>query len=155
MTIGFLRHAEAETAKGSDFERKLTPKGLEQSAKVGKFCLHNGLIPDLIITSPVIRARQTAGIVARALNCDLIEVRWLACGMDPEECLKEVAAFSGKDFVVLVGHEPDFSCAIAAIIGLPDARALKIRKASLTILDLVEPKPGCGQLQFMVPPRLM
>ncbi|MFZ4776745.1 MAG: SixA phosphatase family protein [Terrimicrobiaceae bacterium] len=155
MRIGFLRHAEAEDANGSDFERQLTHKGHEQAAKVGKFCQHHNLVPDLIITSPVVRARQTAGIVAKVLGCDLIEERWLACGMDPEDCLKEIAAFFKKDFVLLVGHEPDFSDAIATIIGLPDPSALKIGKASLTVLELVEPRPGCGQLQFLIPPRLM
>lgn len=59
MTIGFLRHAEAEDGHGSDFGRKLTPKGLEQAAKAGKFFQRNGLLPDLIVTSPVVRARQT------------------------------------------------------------------------------------------------
>ncbi|MCK9588485.1 MAG: phosphoglycerate mutase family protein [Terrimicrobiaceae bacterium] len=155
MTIGFLRHAEAEDGKGSDFDRKLTPKGLDQAAKAGKFCLRNGLLPDLIITSPLVRARQTAGIVAEITGCDLIEGRWLACGMEPADCLREIAVYSHKNFVLLVGHEPDFSSAIAGLLGLPDPSALKIRKASLTVLDLVEPGPGCGQLQFLIPARLM
>ena len=155
MTIGFLRHAEAEDENGSDFERRLTPKGLEQAAKAGKFCERNGFVPDLIITSPVVRARQTAEIVAEATECDLIEEHWLACGMATSDFLREIAAYSRKDFVLLVGHEPDFSGTISEHIGLPDPSALKIRKAALTVLDLAELKPGCGQLQFMVPARLM
>ena len=155
MTIGFLRHAEAEDGHGSDFERRLTPKGLDQAAKSGKFCERNGFVPDLIITSPVVRARQTAEIVAEATGCKLIEGGWLACGMEGGDCLKHIAALSEKNFVLLVGHEPDFSEAIACLIGLPDPSALKIRKASLTVLDLAELNEGCGQLQFMVPARLM
>lgn len=155
MIIGFLRHAEAEDANGSDFDRQLTHKGHEQAAKAGKFCLRHALVPDLIITSPVVRARQTAGIVAKALGCDLIEERWLSCGMEPTDCLREISVFSKKKFLLLVGHEPDFSDAIATLIGLPDPSALKIGKASLTVLNLVEPRPGCGQLQFLIPPRLM
>jgi phosphohistidine phosphatase SixA len=155
MTIGFLRHAEAEDGHGSDFDRKLTPKGLEQAAKAGKFCLRNGLLPDVIITSPVVRARQTAAIIAETTGCDLIEESWLACGMAPADCLGEIAAYSRKDLILLVGHEPDFSSAIAGLLGLPDPSALKIRKTSLTVLDLPEPKFGCGQLQFMIPARLM
>ena len=155
MTIGFLRHAEAEDGKGSDFERRLTPKGLEQAAKAGKFCVHHGLIPELAITSPVVRSRQTAEIVAKATGCDLVEERWLACGMEPADCLREIAAFSHKNFILLVGHEPDFSSTIAMLVGLADPAALKIRKASLTVLDLAEIRPGCGQLQFLIPARLM
>ena len=45
MTIYFLRHAEAEDLAESDFDRKLTPKGLQQAAKVGKFCAGHGLEP--------------------------------------------------------------------------------------------------------------
>jgi len=156
MTIGFLRHAEAEDGAGTDFERRLTPKGIEQAEKVGKFCLRNGLLPDLIVTSPVVRARQTAGIVAGKTGCDLVEERWLACGMDPGDCLREIAAYSQMSFVLLVGHEPDFSEAIARLIGLIDPSCLKIRKAMLAIVDLASTDDeGCGQLQFLIPARLM
>ena len=155
MTIGFLRHAEAESASKSDFDRKLTPKGLDQAERVGKFCLRNGLLPDLLITSPVVRARQTAGIFAKLTGCDLVEENWLACGMSPQNCLKEMGAFLHKDFVLLVGHEPDFSRAIAHLIGLPDSSALNIRKASLTAVEVADFHAGDGRLQFSVPVRLM
>ena len=75
--------------------------------------------------------------------------------MEPADLLKALATCSHKNFILLVGHEPDFSGTISELIGLPDPSALKIRKASLTVLDLAELKPGCGQLQFMVPARLM
>jgi len=155
MTIGFLRHAEAEDPRGSDFERRLTPKGLEQAEKVGKFCLDNGLVPDLTITSPVVRARETARIVTKTLGGDLVEEHWLACGMEPDACLREIRAFAHKEFLLLVGHEPDFSHTIAHLIGLADPSALKIRKASLTLVELAGFEPGSGQLPFSIPARLM
>ena len=155
MTIGFLRHAEAENGTGTDFERRLTPKGIEQAEKVGNFCLRAGFLPDLIVTSPVVRARQTAGIVAEKTGCDLVEGRWLACGMDPGDCLREISAYSQRNFVLLVGHEPDFSEAIARLIGLIDPSCLKIRKATLAIVNLAAMDQGCGQLQFLIPARLM
>ena len=155
MTIGFLRHAEAEDGQGSDYDRKLTPKGIEQAAKAGKFCERHGLVPDLIITSPVVRARQTAKIVAEATGSDLIEERWLACGMETSDFLQEIAAYSHKNFVLLVGHEPDFSEAIGCLIGLIDPSCLKIRKATLAVIDIAAANQGCGQLQFLVPARLM
>jgi len=155
MTIGFLRHAEAEDPRGSDFERQLTAKGLDQAAKVGKFCQDNGIVPDLVIASPVVRTRDTARIVVESLDCDLVEERWLACGMEADTCLREVRAFAHKGFLLLVGHEPDFSHAIAHLIGLADPSALKIRKASLTLVDLAGFEAGSGQLQFSIPVRLM
>ena len=155
MTIGFLRHAEAENASGADFDRKLTPKGLEQAEKAARFCLRNHLLPDLIITSPVMRARQTAVIVAATTGCDLVEESWLSCGMEPGDFLREIAVYSRKDFVLLVGHEPDFSDAISCLVGLIDPTSLKIRKASLTVVEIAAPHQGCGQLQFLIPARLM
>ena len=78
MTIGFLRHAEAEDVAASDFGRRLTTKGLEQAAKVGKFCMRNGFVPDLIITSPVVRARQTAERIATAAEAARAEIAHVA-----------------------------------------------------------------------------
>ncbi len=156
MVVYFLRHADAEPDAENDFARQLTVKGLEQAEKTGKFCLRNGLRPDLIITSPVTRAQQTARIVATKLgNPDLVEEHWLACGMTPDRCLMELRAFAHLSTIMLVGHEPDFGETIAAIVGLPDADGLNIRKSSLSAVDLPDFHPACGSLQFLVPARLM
>lgn len=156
MVAYFLRHADAEPRASSDHERKLTPKGLEQAEKVGKFLLRCGLVPEIILTSPVVRARQTAKIVAKMLGeTDFSEVDWLACGMTSETCLMELKACQEKASVLLVGHEPDFSETIAAMIGLSDTEAIKVRKASLTGVELLNFQAGQGQLHFLVPARLM
>jgi phosphohistidine phosphatase len=156
MIVYFLRHADAEPDAARDFDRKLTPKGLEQAEKAGKFLVRYGLIPSLILASPVIRARQTAKIVSQRLgDAELVESRWLACGMSPESCLRELAVYEHQESLMLVGHEPDFSETIAALVGLPDPNGLNIRKASLTAIDLPTLAPGAGQLQFIVPSRLM
>lgn len=156
MIIYFLRHADAEPDAARDFDRRLTTKGLEQAEKAGKFLVRYGLIPGLILASPVLRARQTAKIVSQRLgDADLVEERWLACGMTPESCLRELAPYATHDSVLLVGHEPDFSETIAALIGLPQPENIHIRKASLTAVDLPALVAGAGQLQFSLPSRLM
>lgn len=155
MLITFLRHAEAEAHASSDFNRRLTPKGIEQAVKAGKFCSRSGLVPEVILSSPVVRARQTADIVAKAVGVEVDEVGWLACGMEPEDCLKQLSGRAEVGSILLVGHEPDFSEAIAHLIGLPEHAVLKIRKASLTAVEIVDFHAGCGQLQFLVPVRLM
>jgi phosphohistidine phosphatase len=156
MVAYFLRHADAEPRVTNDHERKLTPKGLEQAEKVGKFIVRCGLLPEIILTSPVVRARQTARIAAEKLgDTEFSEVDWLACGMTAETCLMELKAHQGKASALLVGHEPDFSETIAAILGLGDAAAIKLRKASLTGVELLDFQVGQGQLQFLVPSRLM
>lgn len=155
MVIYFLRHAEAEADADTDFDRKLTEKGQEQAEKAGAFLLKNELKPDVILTSPVVRARQTAKAVAKKLGMEFEEAQWLSCGMAAQTCLKELRACDKKAAVLLVGHEPDFSEVIAALIGAGEADALKIRKTSLTAIELRTYKCGAGQLQFLVPVRLM
>jgi phosphohistidine phosphatase len=156
MFLYFLRHAEAEDAASSDFERRLTVKGQEQAEKVGKFCVRYGLVPDVILTSPVVRAEQTARAVSRHLDDrKLVVERWLACGMSPEACLESLGGYTKLDHVMLVGHEPDFSSTVAACIGMPDPGSLCIRKASLTAVDLPRLRPGFGTLEFTMPVRLM
>jgi len=156
MLIYFLRHADAEDMRTSDFARVLTPKGREQSEKVGKFCARNGLAPEVILSSPVVRADQTAKIVAKALgDAAVVTESWLACGMTPDVCLDELKGFAKCNGVMLVGHEPDFSGAVSALIGLRDSDSMNIRKASLTAVDLDGFNAGAGRLQFSVPARLM
>jgi len=156
MVAYFLRHADAEPRTTSDHERKLTPKGLEQAEKVGKFLVRCGLLPEVILTSPVIRACQTARIVAEKLgDADVSEVDWLACGMTAETCLMELKARQGTASVLLVGHEPDFSETIASMLGVGDSAAIKVRKAALMGVELLDFQAGQGQLHFLVPARLM
>lgn len=153
MLVYFLRHAEAEPDAESDFARRLTAKGTRQAERVGKFLSRHEIAVDLILTSPVVRARQTAKLVAPLLpQADLIEVGWLACGMTPEDCRQGLLPFTDKESVLLVGHEPDFSETIAALLGMEDAQAIEIRKASLTAVAL---HPTWNSLQFTLPCRLM
>jgi phosphohistidine phosphatase len=156
MLLTFLRHAEAEPAVTADFGRRLTTKGLEQAEKVGKFCVRAGLVPDVILSSPVVRAEQTARIVAERLgDPEFLVEPWLACGMAPETCLESLAGFAKFDHVMLVGHEPDFGEAIAACLGLPNPGALHVRKASLTAVEMPRLRAGAGRLEFSVAVRLM
>jgi phosphohistidine phosphatase len=155
MTIYFLRHAEAEDQAASDFDRKLTPKGLQQAEKVGKFLFSHGLAPAVILSSPVTRARQTAELVASALGQEVVIEGWLACGMETPTLLERLAPHAGSDSVLIVGHEPDFSTAISDLCGVNEPAAIVVTKASLTAVDAPWLEPGAGQLQFSIPCRLM
>ena len=157
MLLYLLRHAEAEVLAASDAARRLTPKGEEQAAKVGKYCRHQGLEPSVVLTSPVTRARQTAEIVARGLGgTELVEVPWAACGMDPWKAMDELAAYKKFPAVMLVGHQPDLGGLASALLGLGDVRVLRVRKALLIGIDVSHGfSTGVGVLQFFVPVKLM
>lgn len=155
MDLLLLRHADANTEATNDDERRLSDKGEGQAKKVARFIKEHGLAPELVLTSPVLRAEQTATIVAEHIGSELITVPWAACGMGPETALDELRAYSKFDRVLLVGHEPDFSLFAAHVLGLRDATQVRIRKASLTAVELTAFAPGAARLQWSIPCRLM
>ena len=109
--IWFLRHGDAEDTQ-PDFERKLTNKGRRQSADAGATLDALGVEFDVCLSSPRVRARETAEHACEYLDVEIaIEERLQGGRFDP----LELAA--GLDNVLLVGHEPDFSDAIAELAG--------------------------------------
>jgi phosphohistidine phosphatase len=156
MLLYLLRHAEAEPHREDDFSRCLTENGLKQARRIGCFMKEQCLRPDLILTSPVVRARETAGVVAKLLGkTDLTEVAWAACGMDPDRAIEELGAYSKFKSVLLVGHEPDLSTLISMLIQLSRSPSIQISKASLTCLNLPRIQPGSGILQFLLPVKFL
>jgi phosphohistidine phosphatase len=153
MIIYFLRHADAEDFLGNDFERKLTIKGLDQAARVGNFCAKYSIKPEVFLTSPVVRARQTAEIVGRKIGVEPLVTDWLTCGMTPATLIEKLKPISPKSSVLLVGHEPDLSTSVSYLLGLPEPVNFPIRKASLTAIDAPWLDQGSGTLEFTLPPK--
>ena len=123
--IWFLRHGDAEDGS-PDEARRLTGKGRRQSVNAGRALAALGVDLDVCLSSPKIRAVETAELACEALGVEVEEVDALRGGnFDPED----VAA--GRGEVLLVGHEPDFSNAIAAATG---AR-VKLKKGGLAAVD--------------------
>jgi phosphohistidine phosphatase len=109
--IWFLRHGEAEDGD-PDFDRRLTAKGERQSRDAGAALAALGVEIELCLASPRVRARDTARLACDALGVEVTLEEQLSGGrFDP----LELAA--GVDNVLLVGHEPDFSDAIAELTG--------------------------------------
>jgi len=155
MTIYFLRHADAEDFAETDFDRKLTVKGLDQAARVGNFCVARGIKPTTILTSPLVRARETANIVGRKLGVEPVIQDWIACGMQPATLFEKLIARGKPESLMIVGHEPDLGVAIASFLGLDDCSVLNIRKATLTGIEAFSLGPGAGVLDFCIPARLV
>jgi len=156
MKIYLLRHAEAEPHNPRDYTRALTAKGEEQARRAGKFCAKNGLEPEVIFSSPLVRAEQTARLAAAEMKAvDVIVVPWLASGMQPETALEELRALKRFSSVMIVGHEPDFSLLASALLGIPSGIGVNIRKASLTCLVADSPGAGSAVLDFSVPVKFM
>lgn len=156
MQLYLLRHADAATPAEVDAVRRLSDKGVDQARRVGRFCKSHEILPEIFLTSPLVRARETAEHVARELNIPKADVAaFLASGMRPETALAELKTYEKFTSVMIVGHEPDFSMLIAHLVGLPGGERLRVRKASLTLLDVPSIKPGAGRLDFSIPCKLM
>ena len=157
MLLYLLRHAEAEPCGTADFSRRLTEKGIAQAERVGEFLLARNLKPDLILTSPFKRAKETARIIFEKLRgqSDLSEVSWLACGMDPGTAMEELTAYAKFDSIMIVGHEPDFSGLIATFLGMGSSGSVNVGKASLTAIDLSRFTSGGGVLRFFLPVKFL
>jgi phosphohistidine phosphatase len=124
--IWLLRHGDAEHETDEDFARQLTKKGKRQAKDAGRALKALGIELDACLTSPKVRARDTAEIACRELGVKVEETEALQGGdFDP----LEVAA--GRGEVLLVGHEPDFSRAIAIVTG----SRVKMRKGGLAAID--------------------
>ncbi len=116
----------------------------------------SGLTPDVILSSPLVRAEQTARCVAKRLGgAEVVVERWIASGMGAEDFFEGIAGYAKLTSVFLVGHEPDFSETISAALGVTNSTAIQVRKASLTTVDFYSLRPGAGRLQFSIPVRLM
>jgi phosphohistidine phosphatase len=125
--IWLLRHGDAEDGGGKpDADRELTKKGESQSVNAGRALKKLGVKLDVCLTSPKVRAKRTAELACAALDCPVEEDDSLSGGdFDP----LEVAA--GRGEVLLVGHEPDFSSAVALVTG----SRVKMKKGGIAALD--------------------
>jgi phosphohistidine phosphatase len=124
--IWLLRHGEASDEAPDDFSRELTDKGRRQARAAGAALARLGVEIDACLTSPKTRARDTAAIACAELGIEAEEEPGLRGGdFDPQRLA------AGRGEVLLVGHEPDFSRAVAAATG---AR-VKLKKGGLAALD--------------------
>jgi phosphohistidine phosphatase len=148
MRLYFLRHGEARPPdwKGPDDERPLTKAGRKEVHEVAEFLLRLKAKVDVILTSPLPRAAQTADIAAEHFKVRVREERLLSPGFRSED-LKRILRKYPAQVLMLVGHEPDFSEVVEAVSG----GDVKISKAGVALLDLDGSE---GKLLWLFPPRL-
>ena len=157
MELILIRHADAEREASSDFERELTDKGRKQSKRVGRFLAGAEVRPDAILTSPLVRARQSAELVADELGCKsaVEDDQRLASGMAPKDAFAVLRDHEEDACVALVGHEPDFSELAGALAGMNDPACIEVKKASCLLFEVERPVAGGGVLRWLVPVKQM
>lgn len=152
MELYFFRHGDAEPAGAgrTDEERQLTARGREETLAVAQMLARASVRPDIILTSPLLRARQTADILSEALGVSAdVEKR-----LRPGCALGDLQAAIGAREVprlLLVGHEPDFSQIVGRLAG---GGRVEMEKSGLARVDCPNLGPGEGVLVWLASPPL-
>jgi phosphohistidine phosphatase len=157
MLCYFLRHGAAEDAQtwqGTDFERPLTGAGKKRIAREAKAMAELQLRLDIVVTSPLIRARQTAEIVVKELDLRnaLVEDERIGPGFSPERLARVLDEHRDIDGIMVVGHEPSMSHTIGTLIG---GAEIDFKKGGLACIEIAESLPLRGTLTFLATPRLL
>ncbi len=158
MDVYFLRHGIADAPPGADMthdaDRPLTDAGVTRMKAEARRLRDIGLKLDLILTSPLARARQTAEIVARRLDVELVEEAALAPGFDAAAAAQIVARYPAARAIMLVGHEPDMSTTVSALIG---GARVEMKKGGLARVEVEWKEAGAlaGTLIWLVPPKVL
>lgn len=124
--IYLLRHGDAEDGDGDDAARRLTSKGERQAEAAGRALAALGTEIDTCLTSPKVRAAETARLACQALGLAPEGAEELRGGAFDSPGLT-----AGRGNTLLVGHEPDFSSEVARLTGAK----VKLRKGGLAIVD--------------------
>jgi phosphohistidine phosphatase len=119
MRLYLVRHAEAAPGEPDEL-RPLTPEGRDQARSLGERLRNENAAPAVVLTSPLLRARETGSELARALDVESEPDERLAPGASADDVR---AAIEGRgDQIVVVGHQPDCGQIAAALTGGPEPR---------------------------------
>jgi len=171
QSVILIRHAIA-AERGDDYPdddvRPLTKRGRKRMAQAARGLCALGPRFDVVISSPLTRARQTADILADVLGDEweapltIVECAALAPGGRPEQvaasCLEPGAdpprSRPARGAVALVGHEPDLGGLAAWLIGARES--LPFKKGGMARIDVTSPvSAGCGRLVWFASPKML
>jgi phosphohistidine phosphatase len=159
LELYLIRHGAA-AERGEDYpddsKRPLTSAGISRLRKEAKALDSLGVGFDHIITSPLVRTKQTADVFAETLKSKpaVSQSDALAPAGTPAAVIQELGKVAKKGRIALVGHEPNIGELAARLIG---ARApLEFKKGAICCIEFdVLPPKGTGQLRWFVTPRML
>lgn len=155
MILYFLRHGKAEDrGSGTDAERRLTPEGADALRAAAGIWGRLNLRPNLVITSPLPRATETAEIFAAAVGIPerVVADARLEPGAGWGDMARAMSDHPDAKRVMFVGHEPDLSSVVSQLTG---AASVRMRKGGLACVEFYgTPEPGTGELAWLIDPDL-
>lgn len=158
-TLILVRHGKSSWVQHelADFDRPLLPRGEQDARLIGGFLHDNGLIPDLIRSSPAIRAQSTAGLLAEALGyppagIDKVPAIYEAAVGDLLEVLRSTRH---SDTLLMVGHNPGFSELVDLLTGTAqeDLPTCGTAVIDFDVTTWNEILPGSGRLRLLQRPK--
>jgi len=158
VNLYIMRHAEAEdeAESGGDEARPLTVRGRERTRDAAGGLRALGLRFDAILSSSLLRAAETAELVAdEYANNPLPQVLpALSPDVSPREALAALTPFARHGEVLIVGHEPQLSRLVGLLLTSSGAVAIRFKKGACVALDLPKAiEPGAGELRWMLTQR--
>ena len=158
-TLLLLRHAKAmREPADDDAARPLAPEGEDAAARMGRFLAAAGIVPDALLTSPALRARDTLERVAAAAGWEGPRQERPFYETTPAGVLASLRELPGTvDVAVAVGHEPTWSDTASRLIGGGNVRlpTCAIAAIGLDIQGWGELAGGRGELLWLVAPKLL
>jgi phosphohistidine phosphatase len=162
MKLYLVRHGIAHDRIGgaiqNDFQRPLTEEGRKETGMVGLALKRLHVQPDVIITSPLTRAEQTAKILNEVLSAKqgLAVTEALAPGGTTGAIFKFLEKFSRVQEIFLVGHEPDIGRLAGQLLFCGPDFAMPFKKSAVCRIDLADLPPTYpGTLKWFVSPKIL
>jgi phosphohistidine phosphatase len=161
MEIYVVRHGIAidreDPKSPPDPDRYLTEEGIEKTKRVAAAMASLSASPDLLLSSPYVRAMQTAEIFATALEYPKQKIRrsdLLLPGAEPSLFFRELAKDKQSSTIFVFGHAPQLNDLIACALGAKQ-HITSLKKAGVALIELKRVSPPNGQLIWLAPPKLL
>jgi phosphohistidine phosphatase len=161
MEIYVVRHGIAIDREDPkcppDPERYLTEQGIEKTSRVAAAVAALNAAPDSLLSSPYVRAMQTAEIFAKALDYPKQKIRrtdLLLPGAEPTLFFRELAKDKHTSTLFVFGHAPQLDDLIATALGLKH-HITSLKKAGVALIELKRVSPPSGQLIWLAAPKLL
>lgn len=161
MRLTLFRHGiaidQADPQCPTDPERQLTAVGRRRTRAASEGLRFLGVSPELVVTSPYVRAAQTAEIACQVLGYpkSRIETRDDLVPFGNAHRMLASLADVPRAEVLCVGHNPNLADLLAVSLGEPDRHVASLRKAGAACIELVEPGRAPGRLLWLLEPRAL
>ncbi len=159
IELYLIRHGVAEErgeAWPDDTKRPLTADGMSKLLKSARALVRLGVAFDVIATSPLVRSRQTAEIIAGALepHPPVVTADWLAPGSAVAAMLSDLEKHAKRERIALVGHEPGIGELAARLVGT--RHPIPFKKGAVCRIDVEAlPPAGPGDLRWLLTTKIM